>query len=151
MGTRGLIKVKINNKLYTIYIQYDTYFPYLGIKLVEFIKSQIVKEGLVGLLNYFNSIKPIDLTKPILKSDIAPNALKIISAASRACRFEDGMDIIKLWQLGYMPYNDNDIGFEEDTLMCENVYTLDLDRKLFCHNDCEYQIDNIPVFANDYC
>jgi hypothetical protein len=60
MGTRGFIIIKFNNKYYAIYNHYDSYFSYLGLKIMNYLKELIqanelnnTEDCLNAMINYF--------------------------------------------------------------------------------------------------
>lgn len=183
MGTRGKIRVIINQKQYVVYVEFDGNFSGLGMSICNYIHEQVRNSSIEEFIKYFKSLDVINLTQlspnshpnnnlnnsdndsDITNSDSAndgdndnttnnggnPLDVKLnnkqILDYIKYGKFDEGKDVIKLWQKGLLPH----VTTTQEYL---HEYVLQLDDNIedvyFEHDCCNggstdiFNLDNVP-------
>lgn len=148
MGTRGLTKVLHNNEIVVAqYGQWDHYPAGQGVDILLFLREQSNAEKLRAntnkcywitdefhdqLASKFNTTEEFLAALPSLSRNTGGEILQVIADATEP-----------------VPLVNSD-NFKDDTLFCEGIYTVDLDRNQFVTEyppypvKC-YDLDNLPT------
>ena len=126
MGTRGLVIIKVDNNEYGLFSQYDSYIGGLGYHIINQLRS-LCRENLEF---YKQNIRDISWTKDNESIDLpAKLSVELIKSNSILGLTSSEQDIREVFERK-LPVCNN-IDFAKDTLFCEYIYTIDLDKEEF--------------------
>jgi hypothetical protein len=141
MGTRGLTKVIYKGKnIIEQYGQWDHYPEGQGVTMLYTLQDPKTVENFISKIPqiYYPSETEVDAIAKPFEDGSMPGMMTMDSGNRFAEKYptltrDTGAEIFRVianWDDSSIPIV-KDKGFEEDTLYCEGVYTVDLDRELF--------------------